>query len=752
LAVVALAVLGGWGCEGCGGDSAAGTAGGSAQISTANVGSTQQVRPALQLIDALPLCDIDHRGLLLDLGSEAMVGRYGWRLHSPEGIVSSEHDGATWARIYERKLQLNFFLPRPTKIFVSLRAIGRDARSVFVSVDRFALGTLRLGRDEIRIKSTRVTGLPLDAGIHQIGLRFRGRQRSAAEPFAEVDWVRIGAPDHLERTYGAPTVYDVLAPAAELGGVPHRAIALRAPGTVRCSLLIPPGASLRTAVGMRGSGTATAALRVRSDQNEPVVLRWVEVKGGDGSAWTDIDVPLDRFESKLMSIELVATKTTGTGRLMFGDPMLVVPASRSVSTAPAKSVVIVVLNGVVRSDLPPWRDTPAPHLPNLSNLARFATVFDQHRGPSTVTAGVVGALLSGLTPHANGLADGGARLPKSVLTLGGMARDGSVRGAMFTGVPTTFRVFGFADHWDHFVQYPPNGGRLATAPFDDAIQWLADVPPASGADWPVLTVIHARGGHPPWDVTPPEARTLPPAEYTGYLGPRRAAQQLAAVRERRAKLSEPDRERLRALFLTGLAGQDLALGKVIAQLDETGRLDSTLLVVTGDVSSSLTTLFADSTALDEQRLTLPLYVHFPRGRHSGERIDQITEIYDIAHTALVSLALKPPAELLGRDLAAIAAGTSHEPDPVRVAFTDDCYSARWGPYALIGCADGRPRLCLLPVDPTCSFDRQALYPAVTQAIFRQLTAFLSRPPKPTRREPVTIDSETAATLKVWGAY
>ena len=40
----------------------------------------------------------------------------------------------------------------------------------------------------------------MDAGQHVLQLRFRGRRSSDAEPFAELDWVRIGTPDELERT------------------------------------------------------------------------------------------------------------------------------------------------------------------------------------------------------------------------------------------------------------------------------------------------------------------------------------------------------------------------------------------------------------------------------------------------------------------------------------------------------------------------------------------------------------------------
>ncbi len=268
----------------------------------------------------------------------------------------------------------------------------------------------------------------------------------------------------------------------------------------------------------------------------------------------------------------------------------------------------------------------------------------------------------------------------------------------------------------------------------------------------MLAVIHARGGHPPWEVTPSEAAKLPPADYTGYLGPRRAAQLLAEVGGRHSRLSEADRERIRALYFAGLSGQDAALGKLIQALQDAGRWDSTLLIVTGDVASARQTLFVDGLDIDEALLEIPLYVHFPLGILARERLSGPTEIYDLTRTVLSALGLKPPPGMLGRDLASLAAGVDHETQHIRVAFTDVQFSARWGEFALHGRLDERPELCHLSVDPTCAYNHAARYPIVAQALFRRLAAMgLRRRAVPTR-EPVKLQAETEAMLKVWGAY
>jgi arylsulfatase A-like enzyme len=711
---------------------------------------TDEFERSLALIDTLPLCDVNHRGLLLDLGTPAMEARFGWRFDPPQGVVSSQHDGSTWSRIYDRTINLSFRLAAAEPVFVSMRAIGKDSRRVSVYLDGFALGTARLGRDKIRIASIRQTRLPLDPGIHQLKLRFHGRRGGDNEPYSEIDWVRVGTQDDVDSTYGAPTLRDIYAPGAVLASKPHRSIGLRAPGGVQCTIKVPPSARLRTAVGMLGSGAAVASVQLHRDGRVPDTLQRLDVLGGDEAKWSNLDLDLSKYAGEVVGIDLATTKTSGTGRLIYGDPSVWVPKVKKSATPKARNVVIVVLNGVARDDLPPWRTGPVPHLPTLQRLANEWTVYNSHRAASTLVSASVATLLSGISPWAHALADAGARLPANNVSLGDLARDGSVRAGLFSGVPYTFEAFGFRSHWESFHKFPPNGGALATEPFSAAGRWLTDAPPTA-ANRPQVAVVHARGGHPPWDVTPPDAAKLPPDNYTGYLRPRDAAQRLAELRGRLSRLSSADHERLRALFLTALHGQDQALGDLIKTLKSAKRWADTLFVVTGDVASARKSLFRDGLPFDEQLLTIPLYVHFPGGRHAGKLVEHPTELQDVLYSTLEALGVPRPKGIEGRDLVALAGSNDFHTQRIRTAFLDDGYSARWGRYVLLGTRDKRPKLCVLDIDPTCAFDRSGAYPLVTQTLFRRLVRQVRKQPTKSEREPLSLDTETAASLKVWGS-
>ncbi len=709
-------------------------------------------RVLVDLVEALPSCDLDHRGPLLDAGTDAMIGRFGWGRGVPGGVAPVEHDGSTWARFTDRKVQVSFSLSAATPIFVAARAVGYGARSASVLLDDQPLGTLAFHREQIRIAQTGTTTLPVDPGLHTLSLRFVGRVRDG-DAFADIDWIRVGVPDESTAVYGPPTLHDTIAPAAAFGGVPHRSLALRAPGSVRCALRFVRDAHLRTALAVQGTGTGEAEVRVLRDGKKPEVIRIVSLEGSEKETWVDVDLPLSGFAPAVGAIELAATQAPRGGRVLFGDPAVVLPPVPTTPPPQARAVVVVVLDGVERGELPPWSGAPPTALPALADLAQTGAVFDRHRAPSTVVSAVMASLLTGLAPIAHGLTDAGARLSARIATAAVVAHDASVRTAMFTGVPYTFRAFGFGAGWESFVEHPSSSGAPATAPIDDAAAWIAEIA-KSAPDARLFALVHARGGHPPWDVTSKELATVAPLEYAGLIEPRKAAQTIARMRRsKRAKIvTDADRERIRALESLALAGQDRALGALVAGLKTAGLWDTTLLLVTGDVGSGATQLFGVGVDLQEPVLTLPLYAHFPGGLAAGRRVAEPTEVVDLTRTALAALGITPPKQTSGRDLARLAEGLDVAVNAPQIAVLDNQYSARWGDLVLTGKYPAAPGLCDLGVDATCAFNRREAMPLAVRAIFRDVVAAdIAAHRLGALREPASIDEPTASALSVWGA-
>jgi hypothetical protein len=342
-------------------------------------------RVMIDLVERLATCDVEHRGLLIDAGTEQLMGRLGWQWTIPAGLAVTEHDGATWTKAFDRSIELSFTLSETTPIFVAARAQGAASRAAAVLLDDQPLGTLTFARDQIRIATTPTTHLPVDRGAHTLTIRFSGRGKAEAEPWAELDWIRIGIPDEDQTTYGAPTLRDLVAPAAALGGIPHRAIALRAPGSVRCAMRPPKNGRVRVALGLQGAGEADADLRYLRDGAPPVVIGKVHLTGGERARWTDVELPLPPETGEVGALELRALTAPRSARILFGDPAITLPATDPPAAPAARAVVVVVLDGVERADLPPWSGPRSP-LGTISDIALTGTAFERHRAPSTIVS------------------------------------------------------------------------------------------------------------------------------------------------------------------------------------------------------------------------------------------------------------------------------------------------------------------------------------------------------------------------------
>jgi hypothetical protein len=743
LAILAFATLSG--CGGCSEDSPP-------EILPPPASPTDPVpdRTISPLVDLVALCDVEHRGLLLDFGTPAVDGRIEEVSTEAGRLASVERGGATWSVVDGRSTRASFVIAEPGPLQLAARIHSHTAKGLSFVVDGQVLGSVRLKPGEAKTIELPPTTLPLDAGEHSLELSFS--PRTARTPVAEIDWVRVGFPDELRQTYGPPTLDDVVDARAVLDKVPHRAYSIRAPGLVRCPVRVPPQGRLRVAVGVRGTGRGEIEVAVRSDGKPAIVLARRALEGADGARWEDLDLPLDGFAEQLVQLELRAPTSTEGARLLFGDPEVVVPTIAPKPGPTARVVVIVVLAGVDRQTLPGYDLRPIGQLDHLSALASSGTTFLAHRGPTTVVSGTMATLLTGLPPAVHSLTDEGGRLPESVPTLTQSAQEASVQTAFFTAVPHTFAPFGFARGAAQFEAISPVSGD-ARDPLSAAAAWITTAL-ARQPSTRLFVVVHARGGHPPWTVATKQLESLPPENYSGEISPRRAGQQLATLRRRGRSLdlSQNDLIRIGALHQLALVEQDRALGVLLEALASAGVEDETLLVVTGDVSSGVADLFDDAPPLDDGALALPLWVRFPRGAYAGVKVSRATEVVDVAQTVVNALEIAPLRGLAARDLGGVASGLVLSADRPLVATAGDAWSVRWGDLVLRHRIGARAKLCDLVVDESCAFDRREQSPFAASALLRRLARHRFTPATPAaERESAVVDDDTLAALRVWGA-
>ena len=667
-----------------------------------------------------------------------------------EPPTRTSNDGADWLVVERRTLTTSFFVGDATPIHAAARIVPRGARSVSFELDGQGLGSVRFPADAVRdgtaiVVRTPTTMLPVDAGAHELALRFNPRSNN--EPYAEVDWVRLGVDDELEATFGAPVVTALVDPAAALAKVPHRALSVRPPSLVRCPVRVPQLGRLRLALGARGRGSAEVEIAIRADGEPRTVVQRKSV-GADRDAWENLDVGLDAFAGRLVHVEMSVPAGDHSTRVLLGDPTIVVQSVEPPRLKPARLAVVVIFSGVDRADIPAYSERPG--LDRLGKFAARAAVFTNHRAPTTVVPSVIASLLTGLPPSVHTLDGLGARLPASVPTVLDDAATAGVQAAFFTSVPTSFAPYGFARPRGQRHEQSPISGEGAEA-IGEATRFIEKTFSASSSAR-ALVVVHARGGHPPWNVADKQLASLPPTDYTGAIAPRRAAQQLALLRTREgtARMGPGDLERVRALHAVALAEQDRSFGRMLETIETLGLADDSLIVVTADVSSGLSRYFADAPPLTEDALALPLLVKFPQLLVSHKTVITPTEVYDLTATLYDALEIPPPKWLGGRDLQELTSSYTPPRDRPIFAELEGRVSVRELGWVYEIAANKPPRLCEFERDPTCAFDRIPTSPLLSSALHRMTREAAMRPPPMAPRESVEYDDDTAAALRVWG--
>lgn len=728
-----------------------------APLGTATASAPRVPPPIYDLAANLSSCLVEHRGISIDTGTRAAEARRGFAIAPFEDVAAVDRQGASFSRLLSRKISYEFWLDEALDgVLVALRVHGGTARGVTASIGDRRVGSAKLTSGETRIVTFHAQKLELSSGQHTLVLRFWGGERGGKDKaVAELDWIRIGPKDELEATYAAPTLRDLVTDVV-LDGQPRRSIVLRGPGKVRCPLRPAKNARLRVALGYWGAGRGVADLRIVRDGEPPVTLEQRKVGGGAGATWTALEIDLGRYASQVIGLELRALETTRGGRIAFGDAAIVRGDHPEATVPEAKVVVLVVAAGLDRRRIPPWG--PTGQLTALGELSRSAAAFSRYRVPTTVSAGVMASLLTGMPPASHALEDHAARLPPSVRTIAEIVKEASGRTAMLTGVPTTFAAFGFDTGWDRFEAFSPVHDISATEPLTRAAAWLeAELDGDDEARR--LVVVHTRGAHPPWDLSREELSKLKPEEYGGALDARRGGITLGNVRSRpraaQRRLDDEDWVRLHALHDAALAKQNQGLLQVMNVLKRAGLWKDTLFLFTGDVAlgEPPEVPFGPAPDLAEDKLIVPLLVKFPGNHHAEEEILAAASSVDIAHTILQALRLKIPEQVVGADLFALASGSEPLIGRPMLATLGNQYSTRFGRWLLTGELARAPRLCRLDIDPACAEDVLGRMNVAAQATWQWTYDALTAGRAPDRRaarEPASVDPETAAALVVWG--
>ena len=754
LAVVVVLSL----IEGCKGQTTATTNAVDDAATSTNVTTNANVDGSDVVLDMLlpsPRCHVEHRGALVDLGTADASWSTPGHPDADTDFPALERDGATWGRVLDRAQTFQLAADASGAALVSIRGRARGGKKVTASLDGKVVGTLSFSTTEDKIITVSNPSVTLTPGMHTLTLRWVGAVKKE-EPLAELDWIRVGAVDDDPSAYAAPTRKDVVNQVA-IGGAPRRAYTLRAPSILRCVAWVPAGATLAADVGAIGEGAGEVEVRERATGSD--VGKTILRKSATANAWSEVAAPLDvgGAEGSVAVIEIAVTKAPKQGRVAIAEPRILAPTRRSVVGAalkprPAQRVVVIVLAGATLADL---------ELPSIQKLSKEGVVFHSHRAPSSFASASLASLVTGLPVPVHALEDVGARLSPRTPLIGKLLAPFGVETAMFTEAPTTGPAFGFAHDWAHFAARSPLDG--APVAFDEVAKFLE-----SNTGNKTAIVAHARGRHPPWEVTAEALKTLPPEGYTGAVDPKHVVALISKARRGLYRLNEADRQRLIALSEVGLADQDRRLDALIESMRAAGTLDQTMLVVTSDspftIPPATAKVVEDKGATDagvtttatanppiestDDPLAIPLVIRFPGAFGGGRVVTALTDPTDVAATVVAAFGASI-VDLAGHDLAALAVDDAAARQEARLLDDGRGYQLAWGELRLVGSWGRAPSLRARVSSEDLRVKRPYEYLAAWGLAAEARDRWLVARAKGPGREPATIDAATAAALDSW---
>jgi len=323
-----------------------------------------------------------------------------------------------------------------------------------------------------------------------------------------------------------------------------------------------------------------------------------------------------------------------------------------VSQAPPPPNVLLITIDTVRADHLGAYGYARAATPVLDRLAREGVRFSDATTQAPLTGPAHAALLTGLYPARIGVRDNATTpVPESVTTAAEIFKARGYRTGGFVGAFILTAPYGFAQGFDTFdADFPgfSDGLKLQVqrrgdAVVDAAVRWLDQgkgsdtiqgVRPFTFAE-PFFAWVHLYDAHAPYDPPAPFAARFKAAPYDGEI-----------------------------------AYVDACIGRLIAALERTGRLDRTLVAVVADHGESLGEHGEQEHGmfLYDEVLRIPWIMRLPARAHAGVTIAEQVRAIDVLPT-LTAVAGIPMGRVDGESVAGLMEGKARRDPPSSYAET-----------------------------------------------------------------------------------
>jgi choline-sulfatase len=611
-----------------------------------------QPADTVDLLSRFP--DVDCRSDRLDLPfllSRSLLKHRGFE----DARIRAARTSRLWLSEADGRLELPLATTGPKTLRVTARCkvSQKPHLPVTVSLNGRVLANLAVTPEE----TEHTVEIPADAQVPG-----RNELRFQARPNAE----RPRRPLLLTRLE--------IGPAGSAGG--------RAPTVAGHGLLLPSGTSLRYPVRATVPGVELeVALRPGSAGGGRLRVTLERDGGGQeladlaataGQEATTVPVPA----GPLARLVLTGNGTTSVQALRLrvpkASPAAAAPAAAARSASQRPNLVLFVADAV-RADFLSAYGHPLPTSPRFDAFAREGWLFEDATAQSSWTRPSVASLLTGLGVDAHGIFGVRNALVPGITTLPEALGAAGYATAAFVANNVVGPKLGYAQGFEAWKAPPRRPSAEVVAA---ALAWMRERP------GPLFVYIHTLGAHRPY--LPPPAHWNP---FRPAVLPRQRDPNALVLQPRLA----PDEMALvRSAYAGEVHESDAAFGDLLDGLQAQGARDRTVVAFTADHGEGFDEHGdrGHGVRLYQETAHVPLALRVP-GTRGGARIAAPVQHADLVPTFLALAGLPKPAELQGRDLAALAAAPPAGAEPDRMLISRVTYAGadkvavRWGALKLI---------------------------------------------------------------------
>ena len=333
--------------------------------------------------------------------------------------------------------------------------------------------------------------------------------------------------------------------------------------------------------------------------------------------------------------------------------------------AAPRTVVLISLDTLRADQLGIYGNSPDVS-PRIDALARQSVVFEQALSNAPWTLPAHMTMLTGLDPVAHGVKRADYVLSGSVTTLAEVMRHGGFQCGGFTDGGFVSNHFGFGQGFHVFddqrdMDGGPNGMERIVP---KVLEWLH-----GNRNEDIFLFVHTFDIHAPYQEGDEEVHSGFRARPVEDRPEDHELFRLSYMYQQE-KMRIPEYGRMGSLlndYDAGVHEADRGVGRILDELQQMGRLDGALVIVTSDHGES----FADhglhvghGIGLTDDELHIPLVIKLPGNEAGGTRDGTLVDLTDILPTALDVFGLPVPPQAQGESLAGLVRGVPRRRDYV----------------------------------------------------------------------------------------